>query len=152
MGSKTKAQNRLKLQLPYYDSTLPTRLADDISRSSFSTRPKYLNALIEKVLSLPMRTATSSHIDEFFAWIDLFESLPTERIQQLAPTRNRSFEQMVKHLLEVALSGYPETSQVLPEARDARSHEAEVHQLRLLECSRQHDTGYQPPTVHSRSL
>ena len=53
----------------------------------------------------------SSHIDEFFAWIELFETLPTERIRRLAPAQNRNFDQMVRHLLEVALSYYPEDPQ-----------------------------------------
>ena len=124
VDSKAAAKNRSKLQFSYYDPTLPTRLAEDIKRSSFTTRPKYLNALIEKVLSLPVRTSTSSHIDEFFARIELFDALPTERIWQLAPTQNRNFDQMIKHLLEIALSYYPEDPQLSPIARDISSHKA----------------------------
>lgn len=147
VNSKTAAGNRPKLQFSYYDSTLPARLADDIRRSSFSTRPKYLNALLEKVLSLPMRTHMSSHIDEFFAWIELFESLPTERIWQLAPTQNRNFDQMIRHLLEISLSYYPENPRFSVAARDVPSHKVEVHQLGSADYSRWPDVNYRPPAV-----
>lgn len=142
VDSKTAAGRRPKLQFSYYDSTLPNRLANDIKRSSFTTRPKYLNALIEKVLSLPMRTSTSSHIDEFFAWIELFEALPTERIWQLAPTQNRNFDQMVKHLIEIALSYYPENPQTSVAAREVNSHKVEAHRLGLADYGRWPDTNY----------
>ena len=130
VDSKAAAGNRLKLQFSSHDSTLPDRLADDIKQSSFSTRSKYLNVLLEKVLSLPMRELTSSHIDELFSWIALFESLPTERIWQLASTQNRNFDQMIRHLLEVALSYYPENPQSSTAVRNLPSNSAEVHQLR----------------------
>ena len=147
VDSKTAAGRRPNLQFAYYDSTLPNRLADDISRSSFSTRPKYLNALLEKVLSLPMRTSTSSHIDEFFVWVELFESLPTERIWQLAPTQNRNFDQMLKHLLEVALSYYPENPQLSLTVRDIQSHSVEVQQLGSAGYGRWPDTNYRLPAA-----
>ncbi|MEM9002709.1 MAG: hypothetical protein AAGE59_04180 [Cyanobacteria bacterium P01_F01_bin.86] len=151
VDSKTAARRKLKLQFSYYDSTLPTRLADDIRCSSFTTRPKYLNALLEKVLSLPVRTSTSSHIDEFFAWIELFESLPTDRISQLAPTQNRNFDQMVKHLLEIALSYYPENPQMSVAARDVHSHKAEGHQPELADYGRWPDMNYPPGIRHHSS-
>ena len=151
VDSKTAAGRRSKLQFAYYDSTLPNRLAGDISRSSFSTRPKYLNALLEKVLSLPMRTSASSHIDEFFAWVELFESLPTERIWQLAPTQNRNFDQMVKHLLEVALSYYPENPRLSAVVRDVPSHKVETHQPELADYGRWPDTNYLPAVRHHSS-
>ena len=144
VDSKAADGNRPKLQFSYYDPTLPTRLADDIRRSSFSTRPKYLNALLEKVLALPMRTPASSHIDELFAWIELFEALPTERIWQLAPTQNRNFEQMIKHLIEISLSYYPENPQSSVAARDAYSRKAAVHPLRSANYDRWPDMSYQP--------
>ena len=148
---KTAAGRRPNLQFAYYDSTLPNRLADDISRSSFSTRPKYLNALLEKVLSLPMRTSTSSHIDEFFVWVELFESLPTERIWQLAPTQNRNFDQMLKHLLEVALSYYPENPQLSAVARDVPSRKVNIHQPEPADYSRWSDLNYLPAVRHRSS-
>jgi len=127
VDSKAAAQNRPKLHFSYYDSTLPTRLANDVQRSSFTTRPKYLNALLEKVLSLPASPSTSSHIEELFVRVELFEMLPTERIRQLATTQNRNFDQMVKHLLEMALSHYPENSQMSVVARDLSYLTAEVY-------------------------
>lgn len=147
VDSKAADGNRPKLQFSYYDSTLPTRLADDIRRSSFSTRPKYLNALLEKVLTLPMRTPASSHIDELFAWIELFESLPTERIWQLAPTQNRNFEQMIKHLLEIALSYYPENPQLSVAASDIHSRKLKIHQLGSANYGRWPDMSYLPPAI-----
>ena len=144
VDSKTAVVSRPKLQFSYYDSTLPDRLAADIRSSSFSTRSKYMNALLEKVLSLPVRTSTSSHIDEFFAWMELFESLPTERIWQLAPTQNRNFDQMVKHLLEVALSYYPESPQLSASTRDVHSHKPTVHQPEVADYGRWPDINYRP--------
>ena len=147
VNSRAATGKKLNLQFSYYDQTLPNRLADDVRRSAFSTRPKYLNALLEKVLSLPMRTSTSSHIGEFFAWIELFESLPTERIWQLAPTQNRNFKQMMKHLLEIALSYYPENPQSLVTARDIRSPDVEIHQIGAAGYGRLPDMYYRPPAI-----
>lgn len=147
VDSKTAAGSRPKLQFSYYDSTLPSRLADDIRRSSFTTRSKYLNALLETVLSLPTRTSTSSRIDEFFAWIELFEALPTERIWQLAPTQNRNFDQMFKHLIEIALSYYPENPQTSVAARDINSHKVEACQPGLADYGRWPDTNYRLPAA-----
>lgn len=151
MDSKAADGNRPKLQFSYYDSTLPARLAEDLRRSSFTTRPKYLNALLEKALSLPVRTPTSSHIDEFFAWIELFESLPTERIWQLAPTQNRNFDQMIKHLLEISLSYYPENPQLSAVARDIHSNKAEVYQLGSADYGRWPYVSYLPPAINDFS-
>ena len=151
MDSQAAAKNRSKLQFSYYDSTLPTRLSDDIHRSSFTTRPKYLNALLEKVLSLPVRTSTSSHIDEFFAWVELFEALPTERIWQLAPTQNRNFDQMVKHLIEIALSYYPENPQTSVTVRDINSRKVAAHQPGFADYARWPDTNYRPSAAYNRS-
>ena len=151
VDSQAADGNKLKLQFSYYDLTFPNRLADDVKRSSFSTRSKYLNALIERVLSLPMRTPVSSHIDEFFAWIALFESLPTERIWQLAPTQNRNFDQMVKHLLEIALRYYPENPQLLVAARDVPSHNVEVQQLGSSDYGRWPDTNYRLTAINDFS-
>ena len=148
---KAADRNRLKLQFSYYDPTLLTRLADDIRRSSVATRSKYLNVLLERVLSLPMRTSTSSHLDEFFAWIALFESLPTERIWQLASTQNRNFDQMVKHLLEIALSYYPENPQLFVAARDVQSHSVAVQQLGSADYGRWPNTNYQLPAINDFS-
>ena len=119
--TKTASKNRLSLQFSYCDSTLPIRLADDIKRSSFSSRNRYLNALLEKLLSLPTRNPSASHLDELFSWMTLFESLPTERILQLAPSHNRNFDQMVKHLIETALIYYPENPQLFMPPREAQS-------------------------------
>lgn len=151
VDSKTAVVSRPKLQFSYYDSTLPDRLAADIRSSSFSTRSKYMNALLEKVLSLPVRTSTSSHIDEFFVWVELFESLPTERIWQLAPTQNRNFDQMLKHLLEVALSYYPENPQLSAVARDVHSHKVNIHQPELADYGRWSDLNYLPAVRHRSS-
>ena len=142
MDSKTAAKDKTKLQVAYHDPTLPARLAEDIKRSSFSTRPKYLNALLEKVLSLPVRTSTSSHIDELFAWLELLDTLPIERIWQLAPTQNRNFDQMIKHLLEIALSYYPENPQTSAVVGDISSHKVEAYQLGVADYARWPDTNY----------
>lgn len=150
VDSKTAEGSKLKFQFSYYDPTLPARLADDVRRSSFTTRPKYLNVLLEKVLSLPMRTATSSHIDEFLAWMALFESLPTERIRQLAPTQNRNFEQMIKHLLEIALSYYPENSQLLAPASDIHSPRAEFYPPGFADYGRR-PANYRLPAINDFS-
>lgn len=153
MDSKAAAQNRSKLHFSYYDSTLPTRLADDVQRSSFTTRPKYLNALLEKVLSLPASPSASSHIDEFFVRVELFEMLPTERIRQLATTQNRNFDQMVKHLLEMALSHYPENSQMSVVARDLSYPTAEVYRSESagIGYSRRPGMNHRPPATYDSS-
>lgn len=152
VNSKAAAKKRLKLQFAYYDLTLPARLAEDLRQSSFKTRPKYLNALLEKMLSLPTRTPTSSHIDEFFAWMALFESLPTKRIWQLTLTQNRNFDQMLKHLLEIAFSYYPENPQLSAATRDVHSNWSEVHQLESADYGRWPNMNHRLPAVNNFPL
>mgnify|MGYP001797044732 CR=1 FL=1 len=149
MDSKAAAKDKTKLQVAYHDPTLSARLAEDIKRSSFSTRPKYVNALLEKVLSLPTRTSTSSHIDELFAWVELLDTLPIERIWQLAPTQNRNFDQMLKHLLEIALSYYPENSQTSAVVSDMSLHKAEASLPGLADYTRLPDTTYRLPAARN---
>jgi hypothetical protein len=98
------------IQFLCYEKTLPERIERDMKLAGYTSRPKYLNALIEKVLSLLPASANDSCLDALSNLIQLFESLPLERIQELAPTQNRDFEQMFKHLLEIALSHYAENS------------------------------------------
>jgi hypothetical protein len=108
----TQLSTRLKSESPSiqflcYDATLPERIERDMKLAGYTSRPKYLNALLEKVLSLPAST-NGSCTDALFNLIQLFESLPTERIRELAPTQNRNFDQMLKHLIEIALHHYAE--------------------------------------------
>ena len=107
-ATKKTSDSRMHIQFAYYEPTLPSRIAEDIQRSQFNSRPKYINALLEKVLALETTSVDSSRLEELFKLIELFESLPVERIQRLAPTQNRNFDQMLRHLIEIALSHYPE--------------------------------------------
>ena len=132
-SSKVSSKAKFNLQFACHSPTLPTKLAEDIRRSGFTSRPKYLNALLEKVLSFKTGDRMPSCIETLFELIELFESLPIERIRQLAPTQNRSFAQMMKHLLEIALSYYPEDSQLSDSesARDTHLAESFLHRRDL---------------------
>ena len=133
-ASKAPSETRANLQFSCRDPELPNRLAEDVRRSSFTSRSKYLNALLDKVLSFNTGARVTSRIEALFELIELFESLPIERIRRLASTQNRNFSQMVKHLLEIALSHYPDEMQLsvvvqdvhstarVRERRSARSH------------------------------
>ena len=99
------------LQFTCRDPILLDKLDKDVKSSEYSTRPKYLKALLDKVLSFQTGSNRPSCLAQLFELIELFESLPVERIRQLAPTQNRSFGQMVKHLLEIALKYYAEDAQ-----------------------------------------
>jgi hypothetical protein len=109
----TKPSTRLKseyplIQFPCYDATLPERIEREMKLAGYTSRPKYLNALFEKVLSLLPASANGSCLDALSNLVQLFESLPNERIRELAPTQNRNFDQMLKHLIEMALHHYAE--------------------------------------------
>ena len=143
-SSKVSSKAKFNLQFACHSPTLPAKLAEDIRRSRFTSRPKYLNALLEKVLSFKTGDSRpSSCIETLFELIELFESLPIERIRRLAPTQNRSFAQMVKHLLEIALSYYPEDAQLSDSAqethlaesflqrRDLQRHDLQRHRAQL---------------------
>ena len=110
-SSKAPSNKVYHLQFPCHDSRLLSKLAVDIKRSQYSSRPKYLIALLEKLLSLKTGSNLPSCLAQLFELIELFESLPTKRIRWLASTQNRSFAQMVKHLIEIALCHYPEEAQ-----------------------------------------
>jgi hypothetical protein len=83
------------------------RLAEDVRCSSFASRPKYIAALLETLLSIDP-AVESSCLDELIGLLGLFESLPLARIRRLAVLQNRNFDQMFRHLIDVALSYYPE--------------------------------------------
>jgi hypothetical protein len=111
----TKPSTRLKseyplIQFPCYDATLPERIEREMKLAGYTSRPKYLNALFEKVLSLLPASANGSCLDALSNLVQLFESLPNERIRELAPRQNRDFDQMLRHLLELALYQYAENS------------------------------------------
>jgi hypothetical protein len=84
------------------------RLAEDVKRSSFASRPKYITALLEALLSFDAAAIKSSCLDDLIDLMRLFKSLPVARIQRLAVLQNRNFDQMLRHLIDVALSHYPE--------------------------------------------
>lgn len=104
------------LQFTCQDPILLAKLDKDVKSSDYSSRPKYFRALLGKVLSFQTGSNLPSCLAQLFELIELFESLPIERIRQLAPSQNRSFGQMVKHLLEIALKYYAEDAQqpILP--------------------------------------
>jgi hypothetical protein len=84
------------------------RLAEDVKRSSFASRPKYITALLEALLSFDTAAIKSSCLDDLIGLMRLFKSLPLARIRRLATSQNRNFEQMFRHLIDVALSYYSE--------------------------------------------
>jgi hypothetical protein len=104
---KPKSANR-SIQFSCYESTLPERIEREMKLAGYTSRPKYLNALLEKVFSLVPTSANGSCLDALSNLMQLFESLPTESVRELAPTQNRNFDQMFKHLLEMALDHYAE--------------------------------------------
>jgi hypothetical protein len=102
----TKAKSESSaIQFSCYETTLPERVEGDMRLAGYTSRPKYLNTLLEKVLSLP-KDGNASCLDALLTLTKLFASLPIERIRELAPTQNRNFDQMFKHLLEISLNHY----------------------------------------------
>jgi hypothetical protein len=104
-SSKEKS---VKVQFVCPHPALLYQLDEDVKRSSFISRSKYISAVLEIVLSLELPAITSSRVDDLIAVIQLFKSLPLARIRRLATIQNRNFAQMIRHLIEVALSYYPE--------------------------------------------
>jgi hypothetical protein len=96
------------IQFSPYSTELVQLLDEDVKASSYRTKTQYLNALIESVLSLERRFQSRSHIDEMCRRLALIETLPIEHIRALAPAQCRSFEQTLMHLLQTALSDYPD--------------------------------------------
>lgn len=95
------------IQFSPYSTDLIRLLEEDVRASSYKTKTKYLNALMEQLLLLERRFESRSCIDEFFCRMELTEALPIEHIRALAPTQHRNFDQMLLHLLETALADYP---------------------------------------------
>jgi hypothetical protein len=84
------------------------QLDEDVKRSSFISRSKYISAVLETVLSLDASAIGSSRGDDLIAVMRLFKSLPVARIRRLATLQNRNFDQMFRHLIDVALIYYPD--------------------------------------------
>lgn len=109
----TKIASGKLVQFSAYTDELPQQLANDVECSGYKTRTKYMNALIDRVLSLQPRFGSQSRIGELFYLLDIMESLPLESIQSVAPEQNRNFDQMLHHLVKTALRDYlkhPETN------------------------------------------
>ncbi len=96
------------IQFSLYSTELIQLLERDVKASSYKTKTKYLNALIGRFLSLERRFESRSRIDELFWILELNKQLPVEHIRALAPTQHRNFDQMLIHLLQTALSDYPD--------------------------------------------
>lgn len=111
-GPKGSADEKRKkgqlIQFSAYSTELSQQLKRDVKVSRYRTKTKYLNALIGKVLSIERRFDSRSQLDELFRILDLVGALPIEHIQELAPTQHRNFDQMLMHLLQTALSDYPD--------------------------------------------
>jgi hypothetical protein len=98
------------IQFSPYSTELAHLLENDVKISSYGTKTKYLNALVEEVLSIERCCDSASHIDELFRILALFKALPVGRIRTLAHTQHRNFDQMLEHLVQTALSAYPDPS------------------------------------------
>ncbi len=106
-SSRVKRKGQL-IQFSPYSTELMQLLERDVNASTYKTKTQYLNALIGRVLSLECRFDSSSRIDELFRILDLNQQLPVQHIRALAPTQHRNFDQMLIHLLQTALSEYPD--------------------------------------------
>jgi hypothetical protein len=104
----SKGKSAKIVQFSCSNPTVLHRLAEDVKRSSFASRPKYIAALLEALLSFDVAAIKSSCLDDLIAVMRLFKSLPLARIRRLSTLHNRNFDQMFRHLIDVALSHYPE--------------------------------------------
>ena len=105
--SHVKRKGQL-IQFSPYSTELVQLLECDVKTSTYKTKTQYLNALIGRVLSLERRFDSRSRINELFRILDLTQQLPVQHIRALAPTQHRNFDQMLIHLLQTALSDYPD--------------------------------------------
>lgn len=96
------------IQFSPYSTELSQLLENDVKLSGYKTKTKYFNVLTGKVLSLERRFESRSCIDELFRILALIERLPIERIQRLALTQHRNFDQMLTYLILTALNDYPD--------------------------------------------
>lgn len=96
------------IQFSPYSTELIQLLENDVEFSCYRTKTKYLNALMERVLLLERRLESRSCLGELFRILDLMKALPVEHIRALASTEHRNFDQMLMHLIQTALSEYPD--------------------------------------------
>lgn len=118
--TKAKQSSGQLIQFSPYSRDLPVRLAKDVQNSSYTTKTKYLNALLERLLGEPPRLRVDSRIDELFQMLSIMESLPLERIDAIASMENRHFDQMFVHLIQTALREYPDCPNKAPVGVESR--------------------------------
>ncbi len=104
----SKEKSAKVVQFACRNPALLSQLDEDVKCSSFATRPKYIATALETVLSLDTPAIQSSRLDDLIGLVQLFKSLPLARIRRLATIQNRNFDQMFRHLIDVALSYYPD--------------------------------------------
>ncbi|MEL6601738.1 MAG: hypothetical protein AAFP20_00750 [Cyanobacteria bacterium J06614_10] len=113
----TKRASGKLVQFSAYTDELPQQLENDVECSGYKTRTKYMNVLIDRVLSLQPRFGSQSRIGELFYLLDIIESLPLESIQSVAPEQNRNFDQMLRHLVKTALKDYQQHPETVSEKK-----------------------------------
>jgi hypothetical protein len=104
----SKEKSAKVVQFACRNPALLNQLDEDVKCSSFATRPKYIATALETLLSLDTPAIKSSRLDDLIGLVQLFKSLPLARIRRLAAIQNRNFDQMFRHLIDVALNYYPD--------------------------------------------
>lgn len=98
------ATERQRLQIDLRDPRLMPKLKDQAAASNQSLTT-LVNNVLEHFLTQP--TVFSSHlVENLELMFELFESMPMERIRQLAQVSHRSPNQMLIHLLMKGLTAY----------------------------------------------
>ena len=106
MGISKAGKENGMIQFAAGRPELPNLLKTDVKRSEYKDTTKYLNALTERSLAVPLRLSSQSCIDEVFRSMTLVQHMPIELIKELASTQNRNCEQMVMQLLQESMERY----------------------------------------------
>lgn len=94
----------------YCDTELLAKLDEDLRKTDFSSRSKYVGHTLSLNLNTSHPSFYSSCLERLAEDMKISDSLPKQYIQSLAHSQNRSFHQMLQHMLEIAQTYYPPQS------------------------------------------
>ena len=93
----------------YCDSGLLAKLDEDVSKTDFSSRSKYLSHMLNFSLDSPPSFYRSC-LERLVEDRKISDLLPRQYIEALAHSQNRNFHQMLRHMVEIARTHYPPQS------------------------------------------
>lgn len=103
-----------EISVNIYTPELLQGISQEVTRSGFKTRNRLINEVLKEILRTSPVFDAQSKLDEMKRQRILWEQLPYASVRDLAPSYNRTFEQMFVHIFQTGLRLYTDPSSDAP--------------------------------------